>query len=639
MPTDSSSKVVGVRRRACVNCTSVKSKCLPLSADECQRCNRLGKRCTYLNVVEKRKSPSSASRTRLLEQRLNRVLTMLSERAKGTPLSGFFTQLSTADLDLEIDMLGVDRIPGSSLPRSFAPQQRLDVIDHGFITLGEAQILLDNYRTRAVPHFPFVPISPDTTVASLKSAKPFLFMCIVATMKVDNCTIQRQIGEEVRMQAHQRVLMQSESSLELLQGLLIYIAWYQYFFSYEKQQIVQLAQLCVSLIQNLGLDQNPDNKRRTVDLGPDETAAGRKAARSTDQLRALLGTYCTASWVSTKFRTRCAIPYTGYIKQSWEILSARNEYASDDLIAHLVRINEMSRRICDTFGYDDLENTGVKGEFISAMALQTLSNESTLLKASIPPEFQENFSIKIELHLLDTLIGEVSLHDDFWDHSSIASSFTTSDPSLSVSTRMSIMFNLLRSCKSLNDTVMDYPDEELWYITFYTTAKICRTLSCLSNASKIWPEIFRDIGIALSNASFSYPGTSLYDATTIERAADLEGEARRLQTKFKNLSPLVQNTSDEADIMLGFSDMIWAVFATYDEVRGKNHGPLDFSIGCDVPCSSSEMGSSGGYLSSTGSGNTLTDAVLELEGIDDSTWEELLAGITATTEREAALQI
>lgn len=314
MPTDSSSKIVGARRRACVNCTSVKSKCLPLSADECQRCNRLGKRCTYLNVVEKRKSPSSASyvlskpqrlvemltcvasRTRLLEQRLNRVLTMLSERAKGTPLSGFITQLSTADLDLEIDMLGVDRISGSSLPRSFAPQQSLDVIEYGFITLDEAQILLDNYRTRAVPHFPFVPISPGTTVASLKSAKPFLFMCIMATMKVDNCTIQRQIGEEVRMQAHQRVLMQSESSLELLQGLLVYIAWYQYFFSYEKQQIVQLAQLCVSLVQNLGLDQNPDNKRRTVDLGPDETASGRKAARSMDQLRALLGAYCTASW-------------------------------------------------------------------------------------------------------------------------------------------------------------------------------------------------------------------------------------------------------------------------------------------------------------------------------------------------------
>ncbi|ESU09536.1 hypothetical protein FGSG_12399 [Fusarium graminearum PH-1] len=45
MPTDSSSKVVG-------------------------RCNRLGKRCTYLNVVEKRKSPSSASYVLIKSQRL-----------------------------------------------------------------------------------------------------------------------------------------------------------------------------------------------------------------------------------------------------------------------------------------------------------------------------------------------------------------------------------------------------------------------------------------------------------------------------------------------------------------------------------------------------------------------------------------
>jgi hypothetical protein len=248
-------------------------------------------------------------------------------------------------------------------------------------------------------------------------------------------------------------------------------------------------------------------------------------------------------------------------------------------------------------------------------------------------------AIKIELYLLDTLVGEVSLHDDFWDHSSIVNSFATSNPSLSTSTRMSILFNLLRSCKSLNDVVMDYPDEELWYITFYTTAKICRTLSCLSNASKIWPEMFRDIGLALNSASFSYPGTSLYDATTIERAADLKGEATRLRTKFKNLSPLVKNTSDEADIMFGFSDMIWAVFMAYDETRGTDQGPLNFSVICDGPYSSSEMGSSGGYLSSTGSGNAQTDAVLDLGGIDDSTWEELLAGITATAEREPVLQL
>ncbi|VZI02971.1 unnamed protein product [Fusarium fujikuroi] len=619
MSTSTSSKVSGVRRRACVNCTSVKSKCLPFSSDECQRCNRLGKRCTYLNVVEKRKSPSSSSyvygnkgfysdiltslsRTRLLEQRLSRVLALLGTQAQGTPMSGFVAQLAAEDLDMD----ALNGILFGQLPISqgLTLQGTLDVVDRGFLSLPEAQSLLDNYRNKAVEHFPFVPISSDTTIASLRATKPFLFMCIVATMKFDNCNIQHQIGEEIRNQAHQRVLMQSESTLEILQGLLIYLSWYQYFFiSYEKQQIVPIAQLCVSLVQNLGLDQNPDNMRRKVDLGPDETAPGRKAARSAEQLRALLGTYCTASWVSIKFRTRGALPYTGYIKQSWERLLANAEYPSDLMIPHFVRISEMCRRICDTFGYDDLENSGMRGEFVSAMALQTLNNESALLKASIPLDLQDNLAIRMEVYLLDTLLGEVSLHDDFWDSTSTSNLFVTNNPSSSTSTRVSILFNLIRSCKSLNDAVIAYPDEELWYITFYTTAKICRSLLCLSNASKISSEIFREAGLASYNAPFMAISSPVHDAMAVERVADLKGEAKRLQRKFKNLSPQVQKIGNEEDIMLGFSGMIWAVAVAYEETKRLEASLLSFSIGSDGQNSSSELGSSEGYLSSTGSGS------------------------------------
>ncbi|KAG7405452.1 hypothetical protein Forpe1208_v015021 [Fusarium oxysporum f. sp. rapae] len=459
-------------------------------------------------------------------------------------------------------------------------------------------------------------------------------------MKFGNCTIQRQIGEEIRNQAHQRVLMQSESTLEILQGLLIYLAWYQYFFiSYEKQQIVPIAQLCVSLVQNLGLDQNPDNMRRKVDLGPDETAPGRKAARSAEQLRALLGTYCTASWVSIKFRTRGALPYTGYIKQSWELLLANAEYPSDLMIPHFVRISELCRRICDTFGYDDLENSGMRGEFVSAMALQTLNNESALLKASIPPELQSNLAIRMDVYLLDTLLGEVSLHDDFWDSTSTSNFFITNNPSSSTSTRVSILFNLIRSCKSLNDAVIAYPDEELWYVTFYTTAKICRSLLCLSNASKISSEIFRETGLATYNAPFMVISSPVHDAMTVERVADLKGEAKRLQGKFKNLSSQVQRIGNEEDIMLGFSSMIWAVAAAYEETKRLEPGLLNFSIGCDGQNSSSELGSSEGYLSSTGSVNLQPEAVLDFGMMEDETWEELLAGIATATEPASSLQV
>ncbi|KAH7236875.1 uncharacterized protein BKA55DRAFT_578686 [Fusarium redolens] len=638
MSTSTSSKASGVRRRACVNCTSVKSKCLPLSSDECQRCNRLGKRCTYLNVVEKRKSPSSSSRTRLLEQRLSRVLALLGDQAQGTPMSGFVAHLASGDLNM--NELSGGQFDQLLLPRGLTLQGTVDVIDRGLLSLDEAQILIDNYRTKAIQHFPFVPVSSETTVASLRATKPFLFMCIMATMKFDNCTIQRQIGEEVRIQAHQRVLMQSESSLELLQGLLVYLAWYQYFFiSYEKQQIVPIAQLCVSLVQNLGLDHNPENMRRKVDLGPDETASGRKAARSAEQLRALLGTYCTASWVSIKFRTRGALPYTGYIKQSWELLLANAEYPSDLLIPHFVRINELCRRICDTFGYDDLENSGMRGELVSAMALQTLNNESALLKASIPPNLQNNFALRLEVHLLDTLLGEVSLHDDFWDRTTIANFLTANNLSFSSGTRVSILLNLLQSCKSLNDAVIACLDEELWYITFYTTAKICRSLLCLSNASKISPEIFRETGLVSNSVAFLAISSPIHDPMMVERVADLKGEARRLQAKFKNLSSQVQRIGNEEDIMLGFSDMIWAVAAAYEETKRLEPGPLNFSIGCDGQNSSSELGSSEGYLSSTGSGNMQPEAVLDFGMMEDETWEELLAGITTATEPASSLQV
>ncbi|RYC91286.1 hypothetical protein BFJ63_vAg5874 [Fusarium oxysporum f. sp. narcissi] len=589
-------------------------------------------------VAEAQIHSMAGSRTRLLEQRLSRVLALLGDQAQGTPMSGFVAQIAAEDLDMNV--LSGSRLDQLPLPRGLRLHGTVDVVDRGFLSLTEAQILLDNYRTKAVQHFPFVPISSGTTVASLRADKPFLFMCIMATMKFDNCTIQRQIGEEIRNQAHQRVLMQSESTLEILQGLLVYLAWYQYFFiSYEKQQIVPIAQLCVSLVQNLGLDQNPDNMRRKVDLGPDETAPGRKAARSAEQLRALLGTYCTASWVSIKFRTRGALPYTGYIKQSWELLLANTEYPSDLMIPHFVRISEFCRRICDTFGYDDLENSGMRGEFVSAMALQTLNSESTLLKASIPPDLQNNLAIIMEVYLLDTLLGEVSLHDDFWDSKSTSNFSITNNPSSSTSTRASILFHLIRSCKSLNDAVIAYPDEELWYITFYTTAKICRSLLCLSNASKISSEIFRETGLALCNAPFMAISSPVHDAMTVERVADLKGEAKRLQGKFKNLSSQVQRIGKEEDIMLGFSSMIWAVAAAYEETKRLEPGLLNFSIGCDGQNSSSELGSSEGYLSSTGSGNLQPEAVLDFGMMEDETWEELLAGIATVTEPASSLQV
>lgn len=57
-----SSPISAIKRRACVACTTAKAKCTPQAANLCQRCARLGKSCTYLDLPQtKRKQRQKAA--------------------------------------------------------------------------------------------------------------------------------------------------------------------------------------------------------------------------------------------------------------------------------------------------------------------------------------------------------------------------------------------------------------------------------------------------------------------------------------------------------------------------------------------------------------------------------------------------
>ena len=44
-----------IKRRACVTCTTAKSKCEPRTDNLCHRCARLGKQCVYLDLPERKR--------------------------------------------------------------------------------------------------------------------------------------------------------------------------------------------------------------------------------------------------------------------------------------------------------------------------------------------------------------------------------------------------------------------------------------------------------------------------------------------------------------------------------------------------------------------------------------------------------
>ncbi|KAJ0304365.1 hypothetical protein Brms1b_011225 [Colletotrichum noveboracense] len=92
--------------------------------------------------------------------------------------------------------------------------------------MDQAEEYLNIYRTRMVPHFPFIPIHVNVTARELHSQKRFLFWCIMQALIPQEAPVQKAVDDWIRHHAAVHIIVNRERKLELLQGLLIYIACY-----------------------------------------------------------------------------------------------------------------------------------------------------------------------------------------------------------------------------------------------------------------------------------------------------------------------------------------------------------------------------------------------------------------------------
>jgi len=74
--------------------------------------------------------------------------------------------------------------------------------------------------------FPFVIIPAGTTADKLRQEKPFLYMTILMVASYEDNKIQIMMAKEIWEYLCMHMIIQAEKSLDLLQGLLILIAWF-----------------------------------------------------------------------------------------------------------------------------------------------------------------------------------------------------------------------------------------------------------------------------------------------------------------------------------------------------------------------------------------------------------------------------
>lgn len=97
------------------------------------------------------------------------------------------------------------------------------ITDLGLSTLVIAH-LLDRFRSMA-SYFPFVRLSNDWNATSMAEHRPFLLLAAAIAASSNQCHLQDALIRQFKESLSQHALVAGEQDLDLLQGLLVFLAW------------------------------------------------------------------------------------------------------------------------------------------------------------------------------------------------------------------------------------------------------------------------------------------------------------------------------------------------------------------------------------------------------------------------------
>ncbi|GIJ85101.1 hypothetical protein Asppvi_003956 [Aspergillus pseudoviridinutans] len=138
--------------------------------------------------------------------------------------------------------------------------------------------------------------------------------------------LQRVLEEQVKSAISDRMVFKGEISFDLLQGLLIHIAWSQYHS--RPRRFSQYLHLATSIIVDRRLDRAP------VSWGRDEQ-------------RAVTGCYYFSSSISRILQKLSTFPHTPYIEDCCHSLAASSIYPSDSQLLHIAHLQRLLESIDD----------------------------------------------------------------------------------------------------------------------------------------------------------------------------------------------------------------------------------------------------------------------------------------------------
>ncbi|KAK4866695.1 hypothetical protein LT330_008248 [Penicillium expansum] len=245
-------------------------------------------------------------------------------------------------------------------------------MDAAWITdLGLSPVVLEHLLVRfrgMASYFPFVRLSPAWTAASMAEDRPFLLLAVAAVASSKYCHLQGALIKQFKESLSQRVIIAGEKDLDLLQGLLVHLAWFHFHLIPGSQQTYQYLQIAISMVIDLRVDQE------ATDLLEQRTELGDTYTR--EACRAYLGCYYMSSLYDAilhlnKRQWACAdldrismslskpnnLKFHEDMLRCAMMLQKQPEFDTDHLIYPVTKVLQFAEEVCETYRSEGIHGT------------------------------------------------------------------------------------------------------------------------------------------------------------------------------------------------------------------------------------------------------------------------------------------
>jgi len=200
-------------------------------------------------------------------------------------------------------------------------------------------MLLENYRTM-VDFFPFVTLPKELFIRDLIQQRPMLMFAVLTAASYDTTLLQAALSREFRKVAMVKI-MNGEKSLDLLQGLLVFIAWHHHYMDPHAASVHLLLQMCVGIAGDLGLDNIPSSATSPLQ---------KEDSRDREAKRAYLGCYYLTTSLSLLDTGRPrSLSHSATLRMYATDLASVWEHRSDAILPIIIDTCQFMEDVEETF--------------------------------------------------------------------------------------------------------------------------------------------------------------------------------------------------------------------------------------------------------------------------------------------------